>query len=135
MFNDKSIAELKTICFLFDIIVPKSAKKSDILNLLNENKITEELYAEKMGESFDYKDGESIPLEVKIEDNTTAETKVLLKMVHPRGALNVANIITFTIEEPFKLVKKKEADEIIRKSQGEVREATPKEVASFYGVN
>ena len=43
--------------------------------------------------------------------------------------------VIFTFEEPFKLLSKTQADDIIRRAKEEVREATPEELAFFYGVD
>ena len=42
---------------------------------------------------------------------------------------------SFTIDEPFKTFSRSVADDILRRAKNEVREATPEEVATFYGVN
>jgi hypothetical protein len=41
----------------------------------------------------------------------------------------------FTFEQPFKLLSKAQADDIIRRAKEEVREATPEELAFYYGVD
>jgi hypothetical protein len=56
-------------------------------------------------------------------------------MVHPRSALNVANLTTFTIEEPFKVLSAEKAEEILNLARGEVRKATTEEIKSFYGID
>jgi hypothetical protein len=80
-----------------------------------------------------------VPKEVKVVEKKPVETKteekVVLKMVYPRGAYNVGNGIVFTIDEPFKMFSRSVADDILRRAKDEVREATPEEVATFYGVN
>jgi hypothetical protein len=92
------------------------------------------MYSSAMETAFDYKEAEEVVKVIEVQDNTTAETKMLLKMVYNRGALNVGNGIMFTMEDPFLLVPVEQGKEIIRISGGEVKEATAQEAASFYGM-
>ena len=139
MFTDKTVYELKSICMMYDIEYPKTAKKADITKLIVEAGITEEKYAKDLEDAFGIKEAEKVELEVKVVEKKPVETKteekVVLKMVYPRGGLNVGNGIIFTIDEPFKMFSRSVADDILRRAKDEVREATPEEVATFYGVN
>ena len=124
---------------MYDIEYPKTAKKADIIKLIEKAGITEEKYAKELEDAFGVKEAEKVEKEVKIVEKAPAETKteekVVLKMVYPRGGLNVGNGIIFTIDEPFKTFSRSVADDILRRAKDEVREATPEEVATFYGVN
>lgn len=139
MFSDKTVYELKSICMMYDIEYPKTAKKADIIGLIKEAGITEEKYAKDLEDAFGIKEAEKVEKEVKVVEKKPVETKteekVVLKMVYPRGGLNVGNGIIFTIDEPFKMFSRSVADDILRRAKDEVREATPEEVATFYGVN
>lgn len=141
MFTDKTVYELKSICMMYDIEYPKTAKKADIVKLIEKAGITEEQYAKELEDAFGIKEAEKAKEEVKVEVvekkpvETKTEEKVVLKMVHPRGGLNVGNGIIFTMDEPFKMFSRSVADDILRRAKDEVREATPEEVATFYGVN
>ena len=66
-------------------------------------------------------------------ENTKSDS-IIIKMVHQRSALNVHNKGYFTIEEPFQIFTKEEAQEVLRLGKDEVRLATPEEVKSFYKV-
>lgn len=124
---------------MYDIEYPKTAKKADIIGLIKEAGITEEKYAKDLEDAFGIKEAEKVEKEVKVVEKKPVETKteekVVLKMVYPRGGLNVGNGIIFTIDEPFKMFSRSVADDILRRAKDEVREATPEEVATFYGVN
>lgn len=140
MFENKSVFELKSICRSLGIETTKNSKKAELLSALKETGLTEEQILQEVENSFGYKESEaktkSEPKVIEKEaPKTEVEEKVLLKMVHPRGALNVGNGIVFTIEEPFKLVSKKQAEDTLRRAKQEVREATPEEAAFFYGVD
>lgn len=139
MFNDKTVYELKSISMMYDIEYPKTAKKADIIKLIEEAGITEEKYLKDLEDAFGVREAEKIEKEVKVIEKKPVETstqeKVVLKMVYPRGAYNVGNGIIFTIDEPFKMFSRSVADDILRRAKDEVREATPEEVATFYGVS
>lgn len=140
MFENKSVFELKSICRSLGIETTKNSKKIELLDALKDTGLTEEQILQEVENSFGYKEPEtktkSEPQVIKKEaPKTEVEEKVLLKMVHPRGALNVGNGIVFTIEEPFKLVSRKQAEDTLRRAKQEVREATPEEAAFFYGVD
>lgn len=140
MFDNKSVFELKSICRSLGIETTKNSKKIELLDALKDTGLTEEQILQEVEKSFSYKEAdkkeEVKPVIVKKEEpKTTIEEKVLLKMIHPRGALNVGNGIVFTIEEPFKLLSSKQAEDTLRRAKKEVREATPEEAAMFYGVD
>ncbi len=139
MFNDKTVYELKSICMMYDVEYPKTAKKADIIKLIEKAGITEEKYLKDLEDAFGIKEAEKVEKEVKVVEKKPVETstqeKVVLKMVYPRGAYNVGNGIIFTIDEPFKMFSRSVADDILRRAKDEVREATPEEVATFYGVS
>lgn len=124
---------------MYDIEYPKTAKKADIIKLIEEAGITEEKYVKDLEDAFGIKEAEKIEKEVKVIEKKPVETstqeKVVLKMVYPRGAYNVGNGIIFTIDEPFKMFSRSVANDILRRAKDEVREATPEEVATFYGVS
>lgn len=130
-----TVNELKIVAKVFRTDLGKATKKSDILSLILATGLTYEDYLQQTNEQFGYEEAETVEKEVVVKDETKSEEKVVIKMTYPRGALNVSNRIRFTIEEPYKVVTKKEAEEIIRLAQGEVMMATGEEVASFYGVN
>ena len=141
MFTDKTVYELKTICMMYEVEYSKNAKKIDIIKALENAGITIEKYQEDYPEiKEEYKEAINTeePKEIKIKEEKTVETKqqekMVLKMIHPRGALNVGNGIVFTFEEPFKVLNADTAKEVLRRAKNEVREATPEEVATFYGV-
>jgi len=139
VFNNKTVYELKSICMMYDVEYPKTAKKADIIKLIEKAGITEEKYLKDLEYSFGIKEAEKVEKEIKVIEKAPVETitqdKVVLKMVYPRGAYNVGNGIIFTIDEPFKMFSRSVADDILRRAKDEVREATPEEVATFYGVN
>lgn len=141
-----TVNELKIAAKLFRIDLGNATKKSDIINLLEATGFTYEDYLQETEGQFDYKESEpkQVPIiaedkpepeKVEVKEETKASTeKVVLRMVHPRGALNISNKAFFTIEEPFGVFSKEKAEEILRLGKDEVRLATPEEVKSFYKV-
>lgn len=138
MFKDKTVYELKTICMMYNIEYPSGAKKAGILKAIEESGITIEKYEKDLETQVSSTDAiEEIKEVVVVEKETVKTTKqdfTLLKMIHPRGALNVGNGVVFTIDQPFKSMPKEKANDILARAKDEVREATPEEVAGFYGV-
>jgi hypothetical protein len=140
MFEKKTVLELKAICKVLDIDVKDLKKKVDYLGAIEASGYTWESYLEKVDKDFTYVEAEvkeetEVKVEVKEKIETETQSDVVLKMVHPRSALNVSNIITFTIEEPFKVLSAKKAEEILNLARGEVRKATAEEIKSFYGID
>ena len=138
MFKDKTVYELKTICMMYDVEYPTGAKKADILKAIEGSGITIDQYESDLESQVSSTDAvEEIKEVVVVEKETVKTTKqdfTLLKMIHPRGALNVGNGVIFTIDQPYKSIPKEKATDILARAKDEVREATPEEVAGFYGV-
>lgn len=142
MFENMTVSELKFVCKVLRIDLGKVTKKSDILNFINATGFTHDDYLQATEQQFTYTEAEEKEVEVevvqqpetdKVIENTKSDS-IILKMVHPRGALNVANKAYFTLEEPFQVFSKEKAEEILRLGKDEVRLATPEEVKSFYKV-
>jgi hypothetical protein len=55
-------------------------------------------------------------------------------MAIKRGGYYAGNGVKFDMEEPFVLVNKSLAEQILAQQADEVREATKEEVKSFYGI-
>lgn len=123
---------------MYNIEYPSGAKKATILKAIEESGITIEKYEEDLETQVSSTDAvEEVKEVIVIEKEKVTTTKqdfMLLKMVHPRGALNVGNGVVFTIDQPFKSISKEKAKDILARAKDEVREATPEEVAGFYGV-
>jgi hypothetical protein len=138
VFKDKTVYELKTICMMYDVEYPTGAKKADILKAIEGSGITIDQYESDLESQVSSTDAvEEIKEVVVVEKETVKTTKqdfTLLKMIHPRGALNVGNGVIFTIDQPYKSIPKEKATDILARAKDEVREATPEEVAGFYGV-
>jgi len=138
MLSSKTIGELKGLCLSFDIEISKNARKQDIIEAIEEAKVTWQMYEESSKSLFDYEDGptkEKIKVkvqEVKVESQK--EEKVLLTMVINRSGYYAGNGVKFDMDEPFVLVNKSLADQILASQSNEVREATKEEVESFYGI-
>lgn len=143
MFDNMTVSELKFACKVLRVDLGNATKKADILNLIIATGFTYEDYLEATGEQFTGKDAE--PKEEPVIDviqqpetdgvvENTKSDSIIIKMVHPRGALNIANKAYFTLEEPFLVFSKEKAEEILRLGKDEVRLATPEEVKSFYKV-
>ena len=141
MLKNKTLNELKDLCSAFEIKYSKNARKQDIIEAINEAKVTWEMYEESSKSLFDYtpepkidhKDAEEKELKVPEIKETKPETRILLKMISGRGAYLVRGYL-FTIDEPFVFVPEEIANKIILKSQDDIREATVEEVKSFYNV-
>jgi hypothetical protein len=138
VFKDKTVYELKTICMMYDVEYPTGAKKADILKAIEGSGITIDQYENDLELQVSSTDAvEEIKEVVVVEKESPKTTKqdfTLLKMIHPRGALNVGNGVIFTIDQPYKSMPKEKANDILVRAKDEVREATPEEVAGFYGV-
>lgn len=138
MLSNKTIGDLKGLCLSFDIQISKNARKQDILEAIEEAKITWEMYEESSKSLFDYEDGPTKKeVKVKIQEakvESKKEEKLLLTMVIKRGGYYAGNGVKFDIDEPFVLVNKSLADKILSSQADEVREATKEEVKSFYGI-
>jgi hypothetical protein len=138
MLSSKTIGDLKGLCLSFDIEISKNARKQDIIEAIEEAKVTWEMYEESSKSLFDYEDGPTKEeIKVKIEESkveSKKEEKVLLTMAIKRGGYYAGNGVKFDMDEPFVLVNKSLAEQILANQADEVREATKKEVESFYGV-
>jgi hypothetical protein len=138
MLSSKTIADLKGLCLAFDIEISKNARKQDIIEAIEEAKVTWKMYEESSKSLFEYEDGPTKEeIKVKIEETkveSTKEEKVLLTMVFKRGGYYAGNGVKFDMDEPFVLVNKSLAEQILARQADEVREATKKEVESFYGI-
>lgn len=142
-FESLTVNELKFAAKLFRIDLGNLTKKADIINLFNAAGFTFEDYHSETDSQFTHTEAEQKeepiveviekPETDKVVENTKSDS-IILKMVHPRSALNVNNKAYFTIEEPFQVFKKELAEEILRLGKDEVRLATPEEVKSFYKV-
>ena len=123
---------------MYDIEYPSGAKKADILKAIDSSGITIDQYELDLDSQVSVTDAVEEIKEVivveKEEVKTTKQDFILLKMIHPRGALNVGNGVIFTIDQPFKSMPTAKANDILARAKEEVREATPEEVAGFYGV-
>ena len=138
MLSNKTIGDLKGLCLSFGIEISKNARKQDIIEAIEEAKITWEMYEESSKSLFDYEDGPTKEeVKVKIQEakvESTKEEKILLTMVIKRGGYYAGNGVKFDMDEPFVLVNKSLAEQILANQADEVREATRKEVESFYGI-
>lgn len=141
MLKNKTIIELKDLCSAFEIEYSKNARKQDIIEAINEAKITWEMYEESSKSLFDYKEEPKVshkdaeekefkPVEIK---ESKPETRILLKLISGRAAYLVRGYL-FTNDEPFVFVPEEIARKITLKSKDDIREATAEEVAKFYGV-
>jgi hypothetical protein len=142
-FESLTVNELKFASKLFRIDLGELTKKADIISLFNAAGFTYEDYLADTESQFAHKEAEpkeepaieviEKPKKEKVTENTKSDS-IIIKMVHPRSALNVNNKAYFTIEEPFQVFTKEKAKEILRLGKDEVRLATPEEVKSFYKV-
>ncbi len=140
MFEKKTVLELKKICKVLEIDTTDLKKKVEILDAIEKSGYTWESYLEKVDDDFSYiqakeKPEAQVSVSIKEKVQTTTEQDVVLKMVHPRSSLNVANLLTFTIDEPFQVLSAAQAEEILKLARGEVRKATADEIKSFYGID
>ncbi len=141
MLKNKTLNELKELCEAFEITYSKNARKQDIIEAINEAKVTWEMYEESSKSLFDYtpepkidhKDAEEKQLKAPEIKETKVETRILLKMISGRGAY-LSRGYLFTMDEPFVFVPEEIAKKILSRSEDEIREATAEEVKQFYGV-
>lgn len=129
-FNNKTVMELKKIAKFSGIDIGDAKKKVEILNIFEESHFTEEDYESLLNNTYEP------PLqkeETKININDQTKSKVLMAMRHDRAVVTALGY-RFTQEEPYILVDQKDAEIMKRKISHEIREASPEEVASFYGA-
>lgn len=138
MLSSKTIGDLKGLCLAFDIEITKNARKQDVIAAIEEAGITWQMYEDSSKSLFDYKEAPTKEeVKLKIEEpkvETIVEEKVLLTMVNKRGGYYAGNGVKFDMDEPFVLVNKSLAEQILARQADEVREATKKEVEAFYGI-
>ena len=129
-FNDKTVAELKKIAKVAGVSLGDAKKKSDILDAFDRDGLTEEKYESMLENMYQ----EALP-EKKSNPEIKDETKsqLLMTMKHDRAVLTALGY-RFTKEEPYVLVNWKDAEVMKKKISHEIREASPEEVASFYGA-
>lgn len=134
MFENMTVNELKVVCKILHIDLKNTTKKLDIINLIKDSGFTYEDYEKATETEFGYEEAEPAKVEPTEVKNETKAESVILKMVYPRSALNISNKAYFTMEEPYKVFTKEQAEEILKLGKDEVRVATPDEVKSFYKV-
>lgn len=129
-FNDKTVAELKKIAKVSGVSLGDAKKKSEILEAFDREGMTEEKYENMIGNMYQ----EAYPEKTKIpEVKEETKSKVVMTMRHDRAVLTALGY-TFTKEEPYILVDYKDAEVMKKRISHEIREASPEEVASFYGA-
>lgn len=128
-FEKKTVAELKKIARISGIDLGEAKKKSEILQVIAFEGLTEEAYESMLINMYKEADKKEEP-EIVVKDQT--KSKVLMTMKHDRAALRALGY-EFTKDKPYILVDKKDADVMLKKISHEIREATPEEAASFWG--
>lgn len=129
-FNDKTVAELKKIAKVAGVSLGDAKKKAEILDAFDRDGLTEEKYENILGNMYQ----EAYPEKTKtpeVKDET--KSQLLMTMRHDRAVLAALGY-TFTKEQPYVLVNWKDAEVMKKKISHEIREASPEEVASFYGA-
>ena len=95
MFDKKSVFELKSICKSLGIETNKNSKKIELLSAIKETGLTDQEILDAIDKAFSYKEADKKETTVEVlekeEPTIKKQEKVLLKMIHPRGALNVGN--------------------------------------------
>jgi len=127
-FSDKTVAELKKIARISGIDIGDAKKKAEILKIFKDNNFTEQDYLNSIN-SIDGGNVEKKEDSIKVTDHTKSE--VILTTIYPQAAYLVKGIL-FTKDEPYKVVDRQIAEEILSRSSHRIREATPKEVSAFY---
>jgi hypothetical protein len=129
-FEKKTVAELKKIAKIAGVPIRDLKSKAAILNAFKKEGVTEESYEEILENMYKESSQEKT---INIEPVDQTKSKVLMAMRHDRAVLTALGY-TFTKDQPYVLVEKSKADKMIKKISNELREATPQEVASFYGA-
>lgn len=129
-FNDKTVAELKKIAKVAGVSLGDAKKKAEILDAFDRDGLTEEKY-ESILENMYKESVKEEPKAPEIKDET--KSQLLMTMRHDRAVLTALGY-TFTKEQPYVLVNWKDAEVMKKKISHEIREASPEEVASFYGA-
>lgn len=129
-FKSKKVPELKKIAKLNLIDLGDARTKAEILEIFEQQEFTEEKYEKSLNypqQDAEKKEEKAIP----VKEQT--KSQVVMTMRHDRAVLTALGY-TFTKEQPYVLVEYKDAEVMRKRISHEIREASPEEVASFYGV-
>ena len=129
-FKSKKVPELKKIAKLNLIDLGNARTKAEILEIFEQQEFTEEKYEKSLNypqQDAEKKEEKAIP----VKEQT--KSQVVMTMRHDRAVLTALGY-TFTKEQPYVLVEYKDAEVMRKRISHEIREASPEEVASFYGV-
>ncbi|QGH76360.1 hypothetical protein SEA_DAUBENSKI_52 [Streptomyces phage Daubenski] len=129
-FDKMKVDELRQIADDFAVDIDPKDNKSVILTKLMENGVTWDYYQKQLGEAEEVQEA---PVEKPVFNapvESADENKVLLRMTRENGTFQVRGV-TFTRDNPYAIVKERDADFILEKYEG-FRIASPKEVREFY---
>lgn len=140
-FNTLKYFSLQKAARIMAVDITNCKSKEEILNKFDSYGITYEDYEKALAETGSSEDAVKKPAKpVSILDETKSDVvspksneKMLVTMAVMRGVYKVKNHY-FELEKPFLLLDKNEALSIIANSRGNLREASPKEVADYYGI-
>jgi hypothetical protein len=140
-FNTLKYFSLQKAARIMAVDITNCKSKEEILNKFDSYGITYEDYEKALAETGSSEDAVKKPAKpVSILDETKSDIvspksneKMLVTMAIMRGVYKVKHYY-FELEKPFLLIDKDEAISIIANSRGNLREASPKEVADYYGI-
>lgn len=140
-FNTLKYFSLQKAARIMAIDIKDCKTKEEILNKFDDHGVTYADYEKALLETGAAEDAVKKPVKaVSIMDETKSDVvspksdeKMLVTMAIMRGAYKVKHHL-FELEKPFLLLNKDEAVSIIANSRGNLREASPKEVADYYGI-
>ena len=140
-FNTLKYFSLQKAARIMAIDITNCKTKEAILNKFDSEGITYADYEKAILDTGSATDAVKKPAKpVSIMDESKSDVvspkstdKMLVTMAIMRGVYKIKNHY-FELEKPFLLLDKNEAISIIGISAGNLREASPEEVADYYGI-
>jgi hypothetical protein len=140
-FESMKYFSLQKAARIMAVNVDDCKSSKSLIEKFNNLGITYDMYQKALldvGVSEDAPKKAKIAVDINDESNSqivnSEDGKTLVTMAVMRGVYKIQRHY-FTLEQPFKLLSSQEANSIIKISRGNLREASPKEVAEYYGIN
>lgn len=120
------VAELREVAEEFGVDLDGVTKKADIISALNEEGVSDEVYANFVGaEHEEAEEAPVVPAAKKIDGQ-----EVVVKMERENGTFEVLGY-RFTKRHPYVVMSASDAQEIFDRERG-FRQATPREAQEYY---
>lgn len=131
MFETLKKDQLLAAAEAFGVEVDENAKKAEIIEALDTDGVTWDMYKEMFpDDEEDQTTEQSAPQAMPTQQGKTASGQVLMKMVRANPTYQIRGY-TFTRRHPFALVSSEDANYIIDHIEG-FRIASPREAEEYY---